>query len=57
MTKQSDLIKLLYGRFDSIPQAIVEKIKSIHNINKLDVLFDRAIFARTIEDIKIEMDR
>lgn len=34
----------------------IEKIKSIYNINKLDVLFDRAIFAKTIEDIIMELE-
>jgi hypothetical protein len=56
MTKQEVLIKLLNGKFSSIPQTIVEEIKSIYNINKLDMLFDCAIFAKTIEDIIIELE-
>jgi len=56
MTKQEVLIKLLNGKFNSISQTIVDKINSIHNIEQLDMLFDRAIFAKTIEEIKIELE-
>ena len=56
MTKQEDLIKILNGKFNSISQNIVDKVKSINNIEQLDMLFDRAIFAKTIEEIKIELE-
>jgi len=54
MTKQDDLLRLLRGKFGSIPQNLMEKIKSIQQADELDDLFDRAITAETINDVGIE---
>ena len=54
IANQEDLIRLLKGKFRSVSQELIEKIKSIQQVDKLDELFDRAIFAKTLDEIEIK---
>ena len=51
--KQNDIIKLLRLRFEYISEDIVKRIKSINQIDRLDAIFERAVTAKTINDIEI----
>ncbi len=51
MAKQEDLIRLIKGRFGSVPGSIAKKIKLTKKTEKLDMLFDLAISADTIDDL------
>jgi len=50
--KQEDSIKLLRAKFDTLPQTLVERIRSIHEVKQLDALFDLAIAAKTIVEVE-----
>lgn len=41
-------------RFDSVPPAIVKKVKAIRSINRLDTLFEKAAIANSIAEIEID---
>jgi predicted transposase YdaD len=51
--KQDALIKLLKARFGIDSKALVEKIKSIKQVDQLDEFFDRAIVAVKLDDVGI----
>jgi predicted transposase YdaD len=51
-TKQQDLIRLLTIRFESIPQSLKKKIKSIKQVDRLNELFDHAIKAHELSEIE-----
>lgn len=53
--KQEYLIRLLNRRFDSFPRTLIEKIRSIHRVEHLDTLFDRALTAKTINEMEIAL--
>ena len=49
--KQMALLKLLRFRFDPIPQALTDQIRSIRSLTLLDALFEQVLSAQTLEDI------
>ena len=53
-TKQEDIIKLLRIRFEYIPETLANDIRSINQIDQLDAIFERAVIAKTIDDVEIE---
>jgi len=52
-TKQDDLIKLLKVRFGKVPKPLMNKIRSIKQVDQLDGLFDRAIVAEELDKVGI----
>jgi len=53
-TKQDAIIKLMRLKFESVPEILVKNVKSINQVNQLDVIFERAVIAKTINDVEIE---
>jgi len=51
--KQDALIRLLKVRFGTASETLVEKIRSIKQVDQLDELFDRAIVAGKLDDVGI----
>jgi len=52
-TKQNDLIRLLKIRFGVVSEPLVDRIRSIKQVDQLDELFDRAIIAKELDDMEI----
>ena len=52
-TKQDALIRLLKVRFGTVSEPLVDKIRSIKQVDQLDELFDRAIVAKELDDMEI----
>ncbi|MDQ1326783.1 MAG: hypothetical protein QG641_63 [Candidatus Poribacteria bacterium] len=52
-TKQDALIRLLRVRFGVVSESLVDKIRSIKQVDQLDELFDRAIIAKELDDVEI----
>ena len=56
LAKQESIIKVLYSRFRSIPDPVKNKIHLIHDITRLDTIFDKTLTAETIDDIGLPND-
>ncbi len=56
LAKQESIIKVLYSRFRAIPDPVKNKIRLIHDIARLDTIFDKALTAETIDDIELPND-
>ena len=52
--KREILLKLLRHQFDSVPEAVSNKIASTRSLSRLDTLFDRVVTAETLDDIDWE---
>ena len=50
--KREALLKLMQIRFNSVPQSVVKKIKSIRRTDRLDALFEKAALAKSISEIE-----
>ena len=50
--KREDLLKLLGHRFGEIPDTVTKKVSRIRSLTRLDSLFDQALTADTLDDIK-----
>ena len=53
--KQEDLVKLLRSKFDPFPRTLIEKIRSVHRVEQLDALFDRALTAETVNEVETKL--
>jgi predicted transposase/invertase (TIGR01784 family) len=53
-TKQDTIIKLMRLKFESVPEILVKNVKSINKVDQLDAIFERAVIAKTINDVEIE---
>ena len=51
--KREAVLKLLQLRFDSVPPAVVKKVKSVRRVDRLNALFDQAATANSISEIEI----
>ena len=49
--KQEALIKLLRFRFDSVPESVTNQITLIQSLSRLDLLFEKAMTAWTLDEI------
>lgn len=49
--KQADILKLMHYRFDAIPEDMVERVASLRDLVRLDLLFDQVLAAKTLDDI------
>ena len=49
--KREAVLKLIRLRFDSVPEAVANRIASIRSLSRLDALFENAATAQTIDDI------
>ena len=53
LAKQAAVLKLLQLRFENVPEAIATQVNAIHSVSRLDVLFERALAAPTLEDFDV----
>jgi hypothetical protein len=51
--KQDALIRILYRRFEVSQEDIAEKVRTINQLEELDELIDRALTAKTFEEVGI----
>ena len=51
--KQDAIIRLIRIRFEYIPETLANNIKSINQIDKLNTIFERAVIAKTLNDLEI----
>jgi len=49
--KREDILRLLRFRFDDVPPAVEKMVKTVRSIDRLDVLFDKALRAKSISEI------
>jgi hypothetical protein len=52
--KREAVLKLLHLRFDSVPESVASRITSMRSLSRLDSLFEKAVTARTLDDINWE---
>ena len=52
--KREAVLKLMQFRFDAVPQSVEKKVKSTRSINRLDALFEKALSAKNISEIKMD---
>jgi len=50
--KQEALMKLLQNKFGDSARDIIERVKTIQDINELDTLFDRALTSKTLDELQ-----
>ena len=53
-TKREDILRLMHIKFDSVPQSIVKKVKSMRSMNRLDAIFEKVAIANNISEIKMD---
>ena len=49
--KRDSVLRLLHGRFENLPEAVVSQISAIEDTARLDTIFDQAITAEHLDDI------
>lgn len=52
--KREDIIKLLQIKFGNVPGSITEKINGIHNLSRLNSLFEKAATIETLDEIGLQ---
>ena len=50
--KREVILKLLYSRFDNVPDTLTRKIQRMRSLERLDAVFTQALEAKTIQDIE-----
>ena len=53
-TGKETLLELMQGRFGAVPPKIESDIQTIRDIARLKAIFQRAIYARSIDELDIE---
>ena len=51
--KREAVLRLLRRQFPDVPESIVQRITAINSISALDVLFDQAMTAESLDDLQI----
>jgi hypothetical protein len=51
--KQAAVLKLLRFRFDSVPESVIDEIRLIQNLSRLDTLFENVMTAQTLDEIDL----
>ena len=49
--KREAILKLLYSRFDNVPETLTRKIQRMCSLDRLDSVFTQALEAQSVEDI------
>ena len=49
--KRESLLKLLYLRFDPVPETLITKVSAMRSLSRLDTLFEQAVTAQTLDEI------
>ena len=52
--KQANILKVLRLRFDAVPDPFSSEINSIRNLPRLDALFEKALTAKTLDEIDLQ---
>ena len=52
--KREAIIKLIQSRFDILPDAVATEIDSIQSLDRLNVIFDKALTAETLDEIGLQ---
>ncbi len=52
--KREDIIKLLQSRFSAIPESFTNEINLIQSLEHLDSIFDKALTAKTLDEIGLQ---
>ena len=52
--KQADILKVLRLRFDAVPESLSGEINSIRSLPRLDALFEKALTAKTLDEIDLQ---
>ena len=50
--KQEALLKLLQHRFQSVPEAVMARVRALRSPVELDVLFERSLTAESLEELQ-----
>jgi len=53
-TRKETLLELMQGRFGAVPPKIESDIQTIRDIDRLKAIFQRAIYARSLDELDIE---
>ncbi len=56
LAKQEDIIKVIYSRCPDTAFAVKSEIQLIRDMTRLDTIFDKALTAETIEEIRMQID-
>ncbi len=56
LAKQEDIIRVLYSRCPDTAFAVKSKIQSIHDITRLDTIFNNVLSAETIDEFNLQID-
>lgn len=52
--KREDLILLLESKFGPLSEEFVSRLESVRDVNELNRLYKRALYARTLEEIGLQ---
>jgi hypothetical protein len=52
--KREAVLKIMQLRFDSVPESVVRKVKSIRRMERLDALLKKAVIANSISEIELD---
>ncbi len=52
--KREDIIKLLQSRFSTVPESVKNEINLIQSLARLDLIFDKALTAETLDEIGLQ---
>lgn len=50
--KQEALLKLLQHRFQSVPEAVITRVRALRSPVELDVLFERSLTAESLDELQ-----
>ena len=51
--KQADILKLMRFRFQTLPEDIIDQVRAIKDLDRLEALFDKVLTAETFQDIEL----
>ena len=52
--KQAAVLKLLRSRFNPVPESVINQITLIRNLSRLDSLFEKALNAKTLDEVEFQ---
>ena len=52
--KQAAVVKLLQLRLNEVPESVTNQITLIQDVSRLDALFEKALAARTLDEIVLQ---
>jgi len=51
--KREAVLRFLHSQFHNVPASIIQRITALDSISALDILFDQAMTAKSLDDLQV----